>query len=115
MVVAARPHDRLGAHHGPRAASLHRLHREEQKGRTPWSDVRGRLSHCGGVRRDPQVSEIWSARGGSLSLAARATLCLLKSIPLTPAKAIFSKLNGKTLLPAPVAAGACPPSPGARP
>src|SRR5216684_5228019 len=64
VVVAARPHDRLGAHHGARAAPLPRLHRKEQADWGPRSDVRRRLPHRGSVRRDPEVSEIRTARGG---------------------------------------------------
>ena len=64
LVVAARPHDRLGAHVRARAPSpARRRSPGDNDGRAARRDVRGRLPRGGGLRRDRRVGRHRRAPG----------------------------------------------------
>ena len=72
VVVAARAHDRLGAHLRARAAPPTRRDRGRHGRRAARRDLRGRLPRRGGVRRDPPLCRFGEARVDQLPLKGLA-------------------------------------------
>ena len=71
LVVAPRPHDRLGAHLRARARPPPRRDRRRHEGGSARRHLRGRLPRLGGLRRDPPLRRDGPAPDGGVPVARR--------------------------------------------